>query len=67
MPPPRATVPSLGTATALFDFSAGADTELSLKAGEVVQLRSTEDASWWYGKRGDSSGYFPANYVRKNP
>lgn len=67
VPPPRvASPPAIRNATVLWDFNASADTELSLKAGETIQLLSTEDASWWFGKRGDATGYFPANYVRKS-
>ena len=50
---------------ALYDFVASGPTELSLKAGETVELHDTSDTDWWYGAAKAGEGYFPSSYVEK--
>lgn len=55
-------------ARALYDFAASSETELSLKTGDIVTLISTQDSAWWYGQLASGKlGYFPSNYVAKQP
>lgn len=54
--------------TALYDYEAQNEDELSLKCGIVVLVLSTDsaisgDEGWWTGKIGDKVGIFPSNFV----
>ncbi|CAO1616996.1 unnamed protein product [Parajaminaea phylloscopi] len=73
-PPPPPTKPKPGAAVrkdyvvALYDYAAQAEGDLSLKAGDRIEVTertaSTED--WWTGVGPDgSTGVFPGNYVRE--
>ena len=52
--------------TALYDYAAQADGDLSFKAGDVIEVVSrTDDANeWWTGKLNGVQGVFPGNYVQ---
>ena len=47
---------------ALYNYTATRPDELSLHAGEVIEVVSTE-GDWWSGYIGDTHGAFPSNYV----
>uniref|UniRef100_A0A1B6CWA2 mitogen-activated protein kinase kinase kinase n=1 Tax=Clastoptera arizonana TaxID=38151 RepID=A0A1B6CWA2_9HEMI len=54
--------------TALYDYKAQGEDELSLHRGEIVEVLSMDskisgDEGWWTGKIGDKVGIFPANFV----
>lgn len=54
--------------TALFDYDAQGEDELSLRRGEIVEVLTKDvkvsgDEGWWTGKIGDKVGIFPANFV----
>lgn len=54
--------------TALYDYEAQGEDELSLQRGEIVEVLSFDskisgDEGWWTGKIGDKVGIFPANFV----
>nr|CAD7574057.1 unnamed protein product [Timema californicum] len=54
--------------TALYDYEAQGEDELSLRRGEIVEVLSKDskisgDEGWWTGKIGDKVGIFPANFV----
>ncbi|XP_041828739.1 mitogen-activated protein kinase kinase kinase 9 isoform X2 [Melanotaenia boesemani] len=56
--------------TAVFDYEASADDELSLCKGDVVEVLSKDslvsgDEGWWTGVIADRVGIFPSNYVRR--
>ncbi|XP_072436471.1 mitogen-activated protein kinase kinase kinase 21 isoform X4 [Chiloscyllium punctatum] len=58
--------------TAVFDYEASAEDELSLRRGERLEVLSTDakvsgDDGWWTGKIGERVGIFPANYVSRQP
>lgn len=60
--------PPLELFTAVYDYAAQNDDELSLRCGEVVEVLSRDpnisgDEGWWTGKKGDRVGIFPALYV----
>ncbi|KAJ7988751.1 hypothetical protein DPEC_G00312470 [Dallia pectoralis] len=54
--------------TAVFDYDAGAEDELSLRKGDLVEVLSRDslvsgDEGWWTGMIEDRVGIFPSNYV----
>lgn len=58
----------LSLCTALFDYEAQGEDELSLQRGEVVEILSKDakisgDEGWWTGKISDKVGIFPSNFV----
>ena len=60
--------PRLSLCTALFDYEAQGEDELSLQRGEVVEILSKDakisgDEGWWTGKINDKVGIFPSNFV----
>ncbi|KAG8165025.1 hypothetical protein KVR01_005300 [Diaporthe batatas] len=71
-PPPAAAAapaepqPAAGggaVATALFDYEAAEDNELSFAEGDKITNLEFPDDDWWFGHLGAKSGLFPANYV----
>ncbi|XP_068440577.1 mitogen-activated protein kinase kinase kinase 10 [Clinocottus analis] len=56
--------------TAVFDYEATADEELTLRRGDLLQVLSKDskvsgDEGWWTGKIQDKVGIFPCNYVTR--
>ncbi|GAB0092989.1 Mitogen-activated protein kinase kinase kinase [Sergentomyia squamirostris] len=54
--------------TAVFDYDAQGEDELSLRRGQIVYVLSKDsnisgDEGWWTGKIGDKVGIFPSNFV----
>ncbi|TRY60005.1 hypothetical protein DNTS_034660, partial [Danionella cerebrum] len=54
--------------TAVFDYEATADEELTLHRGDLLEVLSKDskvsgDEGWWTGKIQDKVGIFPSNYV----
>lgn len=54
----------LAIAEAVWDHTGLNNDELTFTSGDVISVLFTEDASWWWGARGDEEGWFPASYVR---
>eukprot|EP00013_Stygamoeba_regulata_P005937 CAMPEP_0177633582 /NCGR_PEP_ID=MMETSP0447-20121125/2915_1 /TAXON_ID=0 /ORGANISM="Stygamoeba regulata, Strain BSH-02190019" /LENGTH=465 /DNA_ID=CAMNT_0019135253 /DNA_START=116 /DNA_END=1511 /DNA_ORIENTATION=+ len=55
------------TAKVLYDFVGESSYELTLRAGDIVQVLSSEDEAgdgWWQGSVNGQIGYFPGNYVQ---
>ncbi|KAK3909949.1 Mitogen-activated protein kinase kinase kinase 9 [Frankliniella fusca] len=57
--------------TALFDYDAQGEDELSLRRGRIVEVLSYDskisgDEGWWTGKIGDKVGIFPSNFVEND-
>ncbi|KAJ6667248.1 hypothetical protein lerEdw1_017226 [Lerista edwardsae] len=57
-----------GLWTAVFEYEACAEDELSLRPGDVVQVLSQDsqvsgDEGWWTGRIEQRVGIFPSNYV----
>lgn len=55
--------------TAIYDYNAAREDELSLRKGQRVQVLSTDaeisgDEGWWTGQINDHVGIFPANFVK---
>ncbi|KAI1402084.1 BAR-domain-containing protein [Hypoxylon fuscum] len=71
-PPPKpkptrlSGAPPVETATALYDYSAQAESDISFRAGDVIEIvsRTQNDNEWWTGKCHGKQGQFPGNYVR---
>ncbi|KIH88570.1 bar adaptor protein [Sporothrix brasiliensis 5110] len=71
-PPPKpkpqrlSAVPAAETATALYDYAAAQDGDLSFSAGDVIEIvtRSDNVNEWWTGKLQGRQGQFPGNYVQ---
>lgn len=56
--------------TAVFDYEATAEEELTLRRGDLLQVLSKDskvsgDEGWWTGKIQDKVGIFPSNYVTR--
>jgi amphiphysin len=71
-PPPKPKPKNLSVdaekATALYDFEAQAEGDLSFAAGDVIDIvsRTSNENEWWTGKLHGRSGQFPGNYVKLN-
>ncbi|KAH9867216.1 hypothetical protein IAQ61_007808 [Plenodomus lingam] len=73
-PPPKpkpsrlSGVPAAETVTALYDYEAQAEGDLSFIAGDVIEIvsRTQNDNEWWIGKVRGKQGQFPGNYVKLN-
>ncbi|KAI0505965.1 BAR domain-containing protein [Xylaria bambusicola] len=71
-PPPKpkpsrlAGAPAVETVTALYDYSAQAEGDLSFRAGDVIEIisRTNNENEWWSGKINGRQGQFPGNYVK---
>ncbi|KAL6703047.1 actin binding protein [Coniothyrium glycines] len=61
--PPQAAGGSGPTATALYDYDAAEDNELSFPEGATITGLEFPDEDWWLGSFNGRSGLFPANYV----
>lgn len=51
-------------ADAVWDRVALDQDELSFRVGDVIEILDMTDDVWWHGSVGDSSGWFPASFVR---
>ncbi|KAI1817404.1 BAR domain-containing protein [Poronia punctata] len=58
--------PAVETVTALYDYSAQAEGDLSFRAGDVIEIvsRTQNENEWWIGKINGRQGQFPGNYVK---
>ncbi|OQO06639.1 hypothetical protein B0A48_08426 [Cryoendolithus antarcticus] len=73
-PPPKpkpgrlSGIPTAETVTALYDYEAQAEGDLSFSAGETIEIvqRTGNENEWWTGKVGGRQGQFPGNYVQLN-
>jgi len=52
------------TATAIYDYEAAEDNELSFDEGATITSLEFPDEDWWHGSYNGKSGLFPANYVQ---
>lgn len=54
--------------TALYDYTAQAEGDLSFKAGDIIQIveRTPDQNGWWTGIVNNAQGVFPGNYVQVN-
>ncbi|KAK3301392.1 BAR domain-containing protein [Chaetomium fimeti] len=74
-PPPKpkpsrlSATPKVETVTALYDYAAQAEGDLSFRAGDVIEVvaRTQNGNEWWTGRVEGREGQFPGNYVQLNP
>ncbi|ELR06981.1 hypothetical protein VC83_04208 [Pseudogymnoascus destructans] len=52
------------TATAIYDYEAAEDNELSFKEDAKITDLEFPDEDWWFGHLNGKSGLFPSNYVQ---
>jgi len=66
-PKPKAE-PQVQYVTALYDFAAQADGDLSFKTGDRIEIveRTASAEDWWTGRLRGKQGVFPGNYVQDN-
>ncbi|KAL3266853.1 hypothetical protein HHI36_011005 [Cryptolaemus montrouzieri] len=60
--------PLYNLGTALYDYDAQGEDELTLRKGQIVEVLSEDakisgDEGWWTGKIDDKVGIFPSNFV----
>lgn len=73
-PPPKpkpgrfSALPAAETVTALYDYEAQAEGDLSFSAGDIIEVitRTANENEWWTGKVDGRQGQFPGNYVQLN-
>ncbi|KAI9761250.1 MAG: hypothetical protein M4579_001170 [Chaenotheca gracillima] len=60
--------PAAEMATALYDYEAQAEGDLSFSAGDPIELiqRGASENEWWTGRCNGKEGSFPGNYVQVN-
>lgn len=65
-PKPKSLSVELEKATALYDFEAQAEGDLSFSAGDIIEImqRTSNENEWWTGKLHGRQGQFPGNYVK---
>ncbi|OTB16649.1 hypothetical protein K445DRAFT_296222 [Daldinia sp. EC12] len=71
-PPPKpkpsrlSGAPAVETVTALYDYSAQAEGDISFRAGDIIEIvsRTQNENEWWVGKCHGKQGQFPGNYVK---
>jgi len=58
--------PAVEYVTALYDFDAQADGDLSFKTGDRIEIvkKSDSQEDWWTGRLNGAEGVFPGNYVQ---
>lgn len=56
--------PAAETCTALYDYEAQAEGDLSFSAGDVIEVvqRTASENEWWTGKIGTRQGQFPGKF-----
>ncbi|PLB48579.1 hypothetical protein P170DRAFT_438154 [Aspergillus steynii IBT 23096] len=62
--PPVASSTPAPSATALYDYEAAEDNELSFPEGAQITNIEFPDDDWWFGEFHGKKGLFPANYVQ---
>ena len=67
-PIPPTPASSGGTCTAIYDYTAQAQGDLTFPAGAVIEIieKTTDTNGWWTGKYNGQTGVFPGNYVQLN-
>jgi amphiphysin len=71
-PPPKpkplrlTAAPAVETVTALYDYAAQAEGDLSFNAGDEIEIvqRTQNENEWWTGRAHGKEGQFPGNYVQ---
>lgn len=64
-PPPPPPPPKYPQVRVIYDYQAQDAEELTLTAGDVVNVHKKEDSGWWVGELNGKTGLFPFNYVEE--
>ena len=48
---------------AIYDYTANMYDELSIKAGDLINVHHKQEDGWWVGECENTTGIFPATYV----
>lgn len=67
-PPPPAAAPAAAakpTAKVLYDFAGQRDNELTVRAGDIVEIVQKENNGWWLAKNSAGQAWVPAAYVEE--
>ncbi|ETS82161.1 Myosin-1 [Pestalotiopsis fici W106-1] len=67
-PPPPAAPPAKASkpqAKVLYDFAGQRENELSVKAGDIVEIVQREQNGWWLAKNAQGQAWVPAAYVEE--
>jgi len=51
-------------ADAVFDYVSTEDGDLKFSANDVIEVMDMTRDDWWLGYINETSGWFPASYVR---
>lgn len=55
----------IGSAEVLFDFEARNADEITVTAGQVVQILAKPENEWWVVQHADKSGLVPSNFLKE--
>ncbi|KAL2271027.1 hypothetical protein VTJ83DRAFT_398 [Remersonia thermophila] len=64
-PPPAAAAKPKIMAKVLYDFNGQRENEMSIKAGQVIEIVQKENNGWWLAKVGATQAWVPAAYVEE--
>ncbi|OAA62766.1 Myosin head, motor domain protein [Niveomyces insectorum RCEF 264] len=66
-PPPPAPPAKPGKimAKVLYDFQGQKENEMSIKAGQLIEIAQKENNGWWLAKVGEQQAWVPAAYVEE--
>ena len=62
---PEISTDTLYRAIAKYSFKAHNDDQLSLEAGQIVEILVEHENGWWLGRVNGMEGFVPSNYVKK--
>lgn len=48
---------------AIYSFKGKNNDELCFKKGDIITVTQKEEGGWWEGTLGETTGWFPSNYV----
>ncbi|KAL2155005.1 hypothetical protein VTH82DRAFT_3681 [Thermothelomyces myriococcoides] len=64
-PPPAPPAKPKIMAKVLYDFTGQRDNELSVKAGQIIEIVQKENNGWWLAKTSTGQAWVPAAYVEE--
>lgn len=50
---------------AIYTFKGKNNDELCFKKGDIITVTQREEGGWWEGTLGETTGWFPSNYVKE--
>jgi len=63
--PVEGVAPAIGRCRVLYDYTANMYDELTIKAGDTINVHDKQEDGWWLGELGGTVGIFPATYVQE--